>query len=126
MGKLVICLFLLVSFCASNSNAAPDKTDMAPYIDHWSRKIKRNWYPPKHGPYKIPKVKFDILPDGSVQNLKLEVSSDFQIANKAAIDAVKNAAPFTHFPLECNVKKVTVCVYFKLFANKEEKFMEIE
>ncbi len=59
-----------------------------------TRRIKRQWFPPKGCESKRIVIAFKIHPDGQLSNLRLVTSSGVSIADKAALSAVENAAPF--------------------------------
>ena len=70
--------------------------DLGPYMVEVSKKISKNWKPPKK---LLPvKVKWQIARDGSIIGLMIERSSGDPDSDKAAIDAVAKSAPFAPLP----------------------------
>ena len=61
-------------------------------------------------------LKFEILKNGKVKNIKVVKSSHYQILDKAAIESIKKANPFPPFPKELkeNSLIINVCVRFEL------------
>ncbi len=43
-------------------------------------------------------VSFTVARDGSIKNAFVKEPSNFAMLNQAALDAIKQAAPFTEFP----------------------------
>jgi TonB family protein len=62
------------------------------------RHIKRCWYPPHQMETKRVKVIFTVTTTGEMRNLRLLQSSGLTIADKAALKAAEDAAPFRHLP----------------------------
>ncbi len=81
-----------------NQNKAIIDVDYSAYMAALQRRIKRNWYPPKCPDSKKITVRFNIMRDGSLRNLKLVNSSGVSINDQAALKAVSNAAPFAPLP----------------------------
>ncbi|MBX9695066.1 MAG: TonB family protein [Cyanobacteria bacterium] len=71
--------------------------DFAPFMADLQRRIKRAWFPPK-GPTQKAVVRFNISLDGSMRDMKLQTSSGVSAYDQAAMNAVKNAAPFKPLP----------------------------
>jgi TonB family protein len=87
----------------SNPNGAPSvkaqaDVDFGPYMADLQRRIKRQWFPPKGNESKRVVVVFKVHRDGQLSNLRLVTSSGVSIADKAALSAVENAAPFRQLP----------------------------
>lgn len=72
--------------------------DYSKYMAALQRRIKQNWFPPKCPDSKKITVRFNILRNGSLRNLKLVNSSGIAINDTAALKAVSNAAPFAPLP----------------------------
>ncbi|MBS1995769.1 MAG: TonB family protein [Cyanobacteria bacterium SZAS LIN-2] len=65
------------------------------FMADMSKKIKAAWHqPPESFSYRI-SVSYDVLNHGRVKDIEVTRSSGSAIADKAAVDAVKSAAPFT-------------------------------
>jgi TonB family protein len=87
----------------SNPNKAPSvaaqaDVDFGPYMADLQRRIKRAWFPPKGNESKRVVVVFKVHKGGELSNLRLVTSSGVAIADKAALQAVENAAPFRTLP----------------------------
>ena len=80
------------------SVAAQADVDFGPYMADLQRRIKRAWFPPRGQESKRVKVIFKIHSDGSLEALRISGSSGLALADKAALDAVQNAAPFRQLP----------------------------
>jgi TonB family protein len=72
--------------------------DFGPYAADLQRRIKRHWFPPKGNESKCVVVLFRIHKGGELSNLRLEYGCGTAIADKAALDAVQNAAPMRPLP----------------------------
>jgi len=61
-------------------------------------------------------VKFEILKDGKVKDIKIVKSSHHQILDKAAIESIKKANPFPPFPegLKESSLIINICLRFEL------------
>jgi TonB family protein len=73
--------------------------DFSPYMAQLQRHIKRCWFPPRSYENRRVVVAFKILKNGGMSNLHLLESSGYAAADKAALLAVENAAPFNVSPL---------------------------
>jgi TonB family protein len=62
------------------------------------RRIKKHWFPPKGNESKRVMVVFKVHSGGELSDLRIDHSSGVQIADKAALDSVQNAAPFRPLP----------------------------
>ena len=60
--------------------------------------IERAWKVPGYGISSLAIVRFVILPDGRIRNVGLERSSGLAILDRAATNAITDAAPFRPFP----------------------------
>ncbi len=80
------------------SVAAQADVDFGPYMADLQRRIKRHWFPPKGNESKRVVVIFKVHTGGELSNLRLDHSSGVALADKAALDAVQNAAPFRPLP----------------------------
>jgi TonB family protein len=82
------------------SSPAQGDVDFVRYLTDVQRRIKVQWSPPAAAKTKRVVVAFKINSDGSLANLRLERPCGAALANKAALDAVQNAAPFRPLPEE--------------------------
>jgi TonB family protein len=80
------------------SVAAQQDVDFGPYMADLQRRIKRAWFPPRGQENRRVVVVFKIHKEGELSNLRLVTSSGMAGADKAAMSAVENAAPFRHLP----------------------------
>ncbi|MDX2086014.1 MAG: energy transducer TonB [Candidatus Melainabacteria bacterium] len=84
--------------------------DFGPYIAELQRRIKRNWAPPSDNRNKRIVALFTIGRDGRLLAVNIQQSSGVQIADEAAIRAVKASAPFR--PLPVNFRGSDIDVQF--------------
>jgi len=62
------------------------------------RRIKRAWYPPRGEETRRVVVIFKIHSNGELSHLRLTAPSGSAEADRQAMTAVENAAPFQHLP----------------------------
>lgn len=74
--------------------------DFGPYMRELQRKIKRRWNPPRGNKSKRVVLLFKVSKDGRLLSLKVHTASGQPGSDKAAIEAVKAAAPFRPLPPE--------------------------
>lgn len=80
-------------------SAAPQKdVDFGPFMSDMQVKIKHAWKPGKSDKSKHAEVFFAVDNHGKVSKLRIERSSGSADCDKAALDAVENAAPYQAFP----------------------------
>jgi TonB family protein len=72
--------------------------DFGPYMADLQRRIKRVWFPPRDKVSRRVVIIFKIHENGGLSDLKLNRSSGIAAADKAALMAVENAAPFHRLP----------------------------
>jgi TonB family protein len=82
----------------SISTASIPDVAFAPYIAKIQEMIKLQWRPLKEAESTSILVHFAINEDGSLSDLKLIRSNASNSSNEAALNAVKNAAPFPPLP----------------------------
>lgn len=88
-----------------NPNGAPGvdalkEPDFGPYMIELQRRIKRRWNPPRGNESKRVVLMFKISKDGRLLSLSVYKSSGVPEADQAAIQAVKESAPFRPLPPE--------------------------
>lgn len=88
-----------------NKNSAKEKTSsISYYLQLVKQKIEKNKRYPLLARNKGIEgevwLKFEILKNGKVKNIKVVKSSHYQILDKAAIESIKKANPFPPFPKE--------------------------
>ncbi len=76
------------------------KVDFGPYMRELQRRIKMNWDPPKGNENKRIVLLIKIAKDGRLLSCNIFKSSGFPNADKAAINAVHDAALFRPLPSE--------------------------
>lgn len=89
----------------ANSKAGKDRLDGANrspdfsrYLLELQRRIRRAWMPPKMPSSKSAVITFTIGETGELLGLHLQRSSGDRAMDDAAIQAIKNSAPFQHLP----------------------------
>lgn len=103
-----------VAAASSIVNTSVEEIDFGPYMADLQRTIKRAWFPPKESKSKSVVVVFKIHVDGSLSDVKIQLSSGVEIADDAALRAVVNAAPFRPLPKGA---KENISVQFKFDYN---------
>lgn len=83
------------------------------YKNLCSQKVQENWKKSniKHDDTVI-KITFKTLPDGSVQDMEVEIPSKFEQNNQAAINAILSAAPFEKFSADLNAEYAQHTMFF--------------
>ncbi|MEB3245241.1 MAG: energy transducer TonB [Vampirovibrionales bacterium] len=84
--------------------------DFGPYIAELQRRIKRNWTPPSDNRNKRIEVLFTIGRDGVLRKLIVQKSSGVEVADSAAMAAVRASSPFR--PLPANYRGNEIDVQF--------------
>jgi len=74
--------------------------DFGPYMRELQRKIKRRWNPPRGNKSKRVVLLFKLSKDGRLLDLKVHTASGQPESDRAAVEAVKAAAPFRPLPPE--------------------------
>jgi TonB family protein len=77
---------------------ASDPIDWGPYMADLQRRIKRAWYPPRGQEDRRVVLTFKVHSNGELSHLRLTGSSGYAEADRQALAAVENAAPFQHLP----------------------------
>jgi TonB family protein len=72
--------------------------DFGPYMVELQRRIKHHWSPPHGHESKRVVVVFKVHMDGTMSSLRLQRTCGAAAADRAALEAVANAAPFQHLP----------------------------
>jgi TonB family protein len=75
-----------------------ESINWGPYMADLQSRIKRAWFPPHREEKRRVVVIFKIHENGELSNLHLSSSSGIAEADKQALAAVENAAPFRHLP----------------------------
>lgn len=83
---------------APSTASIPD-ISFGPYMSKIQEKIKQRWRPPKGSESKRIVAVFSINRDGSLSNLKISKTNANSLANDAALNAIRNSAPFPALPL---------------------------
>ncbi len=74
--------------------------DFGPYMRELQRRIKRRWNPPRGNKSKRVVLLFKVSRDGRLLSLKVHTPSGQPESDRAALEAVKAAAPFSPLPSE--------------------------
>ena len=82
--------------------------DFGPYMRDLHDRIKRRWEPPRGNESKRVVLLFKIAKDGRLLSVSMVKSSGLPAADKAAISAVENAAPFKPLPPELRGSNVEI------------------
>lgn len=83
----------------SMQRSVSDKTvDFGPYMAALQRKIKRNWTPPHGKEKRRAKAVFKVGKTGKLSDLKITATTGSDSADKAALNAVEQSAPFEALP----------------------------
>ncbi len=89
--------------------------DFVPYLRELQRRIELNWKPQQEhdkNPKRI-SVLMTIMKDGRLEKCKIFQSSGDEQVDKAALDAVKTAAPFKPLPQEYKGKSIDILFSFE-------------
>jgi len=97
-----------VAASESDLTKEASQPNFGPYMRELQRKLAINWDPPKGREKDKVVLIFTILKDGRLKDCKVFKSSGYTDTDKAAILAVKHAAPFRPLPSEYNGDSITV------------------
>ncbi len=78
--------------------AAQEDVDFGPYMADLQRRVRRAWFPPSGKESKRVVVIWKVHRDGNASNIRIDRSSGNVDCDKAAAQAVENAAPFHALP----------------------------
>ena len=79
-----------------------------PYMRDLEQRIKRNWTPPKGDSSKRVVITFTISRDGRLLNKRIVKSSGVPLADRAAMSAIEQTAPFRPLPPEFKGQSVPI------------------
>ncbi len=82
----------------SEPTAEGKAVDFAPYMASLQRRIKGNWNPPRGEEKRRAKTVFKIDKTGKLSNLKITATTGSDSADRAALKAVEESAPFEALP----------------------------
>ncbi len=91
---------------------AQREPDFGPYIAELQRRIKRNWAPPAADRSKRVVTLFTVDRSGRLVSVRIQQSSGTEVADAAAIAAVRNSAPFRPLPAEYRGNTIDVQFIF--------------
>ncbi len=96
-----------------NPNGAPGidaikQPNWGPYMRDLEQRIKRNWSPPKGDSSKRVVITFTISRDGRLLNKRIVKSSGVPLADRAAMSAIEQTAPFRPLPPEFKGQSVPI------------------
>lgn len=95
------------------ANADTNSINWNNYIDNINDKINSNWRPPQEAGVKNVVVSYEIDKAGDLINYEIIESSGSILSDNAAIEAIKNSAPFEPLPEEYKGKSLSVEYKFK-------------
>lgn len=72
--------------------------DFGTYMADLQRRIKKHWFPPKGKESERIATTFTVSRSGGLSGLRLKSASNNEAANKAAVEAIQDAAPFRPLP----------------------------
>lgn len=116
-------LFLTIGTAKAEDAKAPDMDDFAPYMANMQKTIKAKWEPPKGDHSKSVVLFYTLNRKGEViKSNILETSGDVEM-DKAAMDALQEAAPFGKLPKSFKGQSIDVQFTFdyNVFGSKKEK-----
>ncbi|WP_036481785.1 TonB family protein [Myxosarcina sp. GI1] len=77
---------------------ARQNLEMSSYFDEIRRRVKRNWNPQVASDERHTVLTFVIQPDGNITQLTIASSSGSELADREALAAVRQSAPFEALP----------------------------
>jgi TonB family protein len=80
------------------SLAAQNAVDLGPFLSSLQESIIQSWFPPRGQESRRVQVIFNVHKKGELSDLRLEKSSGVVLADKSALEAVQNAAPYSSLP----------------------------
>ena len=87
---------------------AVKQPNWGPYMRDLEQRIKRNWTPPKGDSSKRVIITFTISRDGRLLNKRIVKSSGVPLADRAAMSAIEQTAPFRPLPPEFKGQSVPI------------------
>lgn len=104
-------ILLCPSFAADTDSAGitPQQNDFSEYMTDLRGKIQRNWNPPEcldHNGHAL--VKFSITRSGDVYASEILESSGDEVFDESAMEAIRKASPFAHFPADTSKGSLTI------------------
>ena len=88
-----------------------------PYLKKIKKKIEDVWYYPKRAfdekKEGTSTVKFSLDKSGKLTASGIVESSGYELLDRAAVTAVKAAAPFEHFPENINLSRINIVATFR-------------
>lgn len=116
-------LFLTIGTAKAEDAKTPNMDDFAPYMANMQKTIKAKWEPPKGDQSKSVVLFYTLNRKGEViKSNILETSGDVEM-DKAAMDALQEAAPFGKLPKSFKGQSIDVQFTFdyNVFGSKKEK-----
>jgi periplasmic protein TonB len=92
--------------------------DMGPYFAKIKRRVKKNWQPVSVNQEEYTVLTFAIERSGQITGLKVAKTSGDEQADREALDAVKNAAPFGTLPRSFTGDRLPVEFSFNIFIDR--------
>lgn len=92
-----------------DTGIAARQNDFSEYMTDLKSKIQHNWNPPDcldHNGHAL--VKFSITRSGDVYASEILESSGDEVFDESAMEAIKKASPFAHFPADTSKGSLTI------------------
>ncbi len=102
----------------NNTDVKIEKADFEPYMREIQNDIKANWKANDESKNKLTVVFFKVGKNGELLSYKVQKSSGSQIADNAALNAVKYTAPFKPLPKSFKGKSVDIQMNFEYTPRK--------
>ena len=86
-----------------------NNNDFSGYMEVLKGQIQKSWYPPEcleHDGHAL--VKFSITRNGDVYSVQILESSGDPVYDESALEAIKKASPFAHFPAATTKGALTI------------------
>lgn len=138
-GKIKKIVFLSISFIvltypAPASTPSPDysryqgntilQNDFSEYMSVLQGKIQKNWNPPDFVEDGNAVIMFKISRRGDVLSAEIVESSNNQVFDEAALEALRKAAPFDKFPASTSKDSLTIRYNFHTSIVKTDSMRE--
>lgn len=138
MGKCVKSIIFLFIFCilASNPIIANEfdynkysgntalQNDFSSYMGNLQQKIQRNWTPPEFLEEGNTTVTFKITRRGEIISVDMVSSSNNELFDASALEAIRKSAPFDKFPVNSTRDTLTIKYNFHSSIVKTDSMKE--
>lgn len=106
--SIVAHFYFIASHKTASKEVADAENDFVPYIRDLQRRIKMNWNPPKGRESLRVVLLFRLEKNGTLLSSAVFKSSGDKEADKAALDALQNSAPFKPLPESFKGKSIDI------------------